>query len=328
MSEEIAEKTGKDQTGTDAASEAATKSRRLKELKSKATDKVVTTRTNLEARRSTSGTIETIFSTLEGDINAGGGVLAGAVAFRIFLFQEPYTFFFITLVGAFGDNLVKSAEGEKPAVGIGGLTARAIHTASDLTGWGRVTALIAGAVAMFLGARAAVKVLWTVHCLLWRIPPRKIPNSSRAAVGFIGLVTISLVLVGLVGAVNAEVRIIGIMVAIVSDLLFGGMWLFASLRLPRAEGAGWTDMVPGALLFAFGTLVLHLVTVYWIGRQLESKSETYGAIGASLSLLLWAYILGRVITASAALNHARWHQTHDDAPPPAPGLTSANSPVG
>ncbi len=295
------------------AGKSASTTQRLKGLKTKATDKAVTTRTNLEAKRSTSGAIETFFSTLEGDINAGGGVLAGAVAFRIFLFQVPYTFFFITLVGAFGDNIVKSAEGEKGAVGIGGLTARAIHTASDLSGWGRVTALVAGGFAMFLGARAAVKVLWVVQCLLWRIPPRKIPNTTRAAFGFIGVVTLSLVISGLVSLVNAEVRIVGILLTIVSDLIFGAAWLFISLRLPHADGAKWTDMLPGALLFAFGTLVLHLVTVYWIGYQLESKSETYGAIGASLSLLLWAYILGRVITAAAVLNHARWHQTHPGA---------------
>ena len=65
-------------------------------------------------------------------------------------------------------------------------------------------------------------------------------------------------------------------------------------------------MLPGALLFGIGVQALHIVTVVWIARSLESKSETYGALGAALTILLWAYLLGRLITASAALNVVLW----------------------
>jgi uncharacterized BrkB/YihY/UPF0761 family membrane protein len=296
-----------DPTGTDDA--AATRRAALRELKTRATDKAAKTRSDLEARRATSRTIETIFSTFEGDVTAGGGVLAGAVAFRIFLFQIPYTFFLVTLLGAFESFSLKAITEDQGSVGIAGLTARAISTASDLSTWGRIGALIAGAFATYLGARSAVKVLWVVHTLLWRLPPSK-PRTNAATLGFIGLVTVSLALTGLVGRVQADTAIGGFLLLILADAIYGIAWLFVSLRLPHEPDATWSDMLPGAALFAFGTLLLHLVTVYWISYQLESKSETYGAIGASLALLLWAYLMGRVITASAVLNHARWHQTH------------------
>ena len=65
-------------------------------------------------------------------------------------------------------------------------------------------------------------------------------------------------------------------------------------------------MLPGAVLFGVGVQLLHLVTVVWIAKSLESKSETYGALGAALTILLWAYLLGRLITAAASLNTVVW----------------------
>jgi uncharacterized BrkB/YihY/UPF0761 family membrane protein len=71
-------------------------------------------------------------------------------------------------------------------------------------------------------------------------------------------------------------------------------------------------MLPGAVLVGIGTLLLHLVTVFWIAREVEHKSDTYGAIGVSLALLLWAYLLGRVIVAAASLNAALWRRNRQE----------------
>jgi uncharacterized BrkB/YihY/UPF0761 family membrane protein len=43
---------------------------------------------------------------------------------------------------------------------------------------------------------------------------------------------------------------------------------------------------------------------------MEHKSETYGAIGTALTVLLWAYVFGRIMTASAMLNAAGWKKAH------------------
>ena len=60
-------------------------------------------------------------------------------------------------------------------------------------------------------------------------------------------------------------------------------------------------------------LGLHIVTVYWIAHEVESKTDTYGAIGAALALLLWSYLLGRLITASAVINASLWQRREDRA---------------
>ena len=95
----------------------------------------------------------------------------------------------------------------------------------------------------------------------------------------------------------------------------GSLWLWASTDVfPSAPGTTWRDMLPGAVLVGVGVQMLHVVTVVWIARSLESKSETYGALGAALTILLWAYLLGRLITAAASLNTVVWRQRSQPDP--------------
>ena len=83
-------------------------------------------------------------------------------------------------------------------------------------------------------------------------------------------------------------------------------WIFVSWHMPREPDMPWTALLPGAVVFGVGLEVLHLVTVYWIANQIEHKTDTYGAIGFALALLLWAYLLGRLITSAAVVNATLW----------------------
>jgi uncharacterized BrkB/YihY/UPF0761 family membrane protein len=62
---------------------------------------------------------------------------------------------------------------------------------------------------------------------------------------------------------------------------------------------------------AIGADVLHLLTTYWIGHLVGRKTSTYGPVGVALAVLLWVYILGRIIVASAGLNAALWYRRHN-----------------
>jgi uncharacterized BrkB/YihY/UPF0761 family membrane protein len=59
---------------------------------------------------------------------------------------------------------------------------------------------------------------------------------------------------------------------------------------------------------AVGADVLQLLTTYWIGRLVARKTSTYGAVGIALAVLLWVYILGRIMVGSAGLNAALWYR--------------------
>ena len=133
-----------------------------------------------------------MFSVFERDSAAGGPVLAGAVAFRVFLFQVPYVFVLVAGLG-----LASSADHKDPSelardAGIGGLTAQAIGDFGNISVWGRITALVVGGFALFLAARSAVKVLRIIHSLVWAVPVVRAKRLSRQAGVFIVLVTIAL----------------------------------------------------------------------------------------------------------------------------------------
>jgi uncharacterized BrkB/YihY/UPF0761 family membrane protein len=266
------------------------------------------TRARLEESRGRSAAVDAAFRTIERDAEAGGGVLAAAVGFRIFCFLVPYVF---VLVAGFG--LATDAANESPAdaartAGIGGLTARAITGAADLSLAERLAALIAGGVALFLAARSLWKTLRITHALVWRVRIGRPTPTTRPAGGLVLVLTVSFVLGLLLTDLGDRSFVIGLVATIAAALVPVAVWVYASMQLPHDEEAPWWALLPGSVLFGFGTLFLHVITVYWIAREVENKSDTYGAIGVSLAILLWAYLLGRLIVAGAALNAALWRR--------------------
>jgi uncharacterized BrkB/YihY/UPF0761 family membrane protein len=125
-------------------------------------------------------------------------------------------------------------------------------------------------------------------------------------------------LIQLIGVLDGISFIAGLIATALFILVPAGLWLLFSLRaFPHPEDAGWKAMLPGSLLVGVGLQLLHIFTVVWIAHQVDSKSETYGAIGIALALLFWAYLAGRVFMAGMVLNASRWYRDHErpDAQP-------------
>ena len=53
---------------------------------------------------------------------------------------------------------------------------------------------------------------------------------------------------------------------------------------------------------------MHLLTVFYFSRKVSSASDTYGAIGAAIGILLALYLIGRAMSASAVLNATLWER--------------------
>jgi len=88
------------------------------------------------------------------------------------------------------------------------------------------------------------------------------------------------------------------------------MWWWATTKLPHGDAPDWA-LIPGAVLVAFGFQVLHLVTVYYVASQVSGRSQTYGVIGVALSVLAWAYLVGRLVIMSSTLNATLWARTKE-----------------
>ncbi len=229
--------------------------------------------------------------------------MAGALAFRIFLFMVPFVYVVFTVLGA-----ASAATSQDPGqlardLGITGVLASAVVKAQDQSAWAMAVLIAGAAVAMFLTAGSLLKALYVVHWLIWRIP-RVMPTGLVPRLALIGITLAASAMSVAINDVRNSLGIAGAVIAIVViTALSFALWWWVSWKLPHAPAPA-RALVPGALLMAVGADVLHLLTTYWIGHLVARKTHTYGAVGIALAVLLWVYILGRIIVASAGLNAA------------------------
>ena len=261
------------------------------------------TREQLEAKRSGSTRIDAGFRWIQLQNEAGGPLLAGALAFRIFLFLLPLVFAAITGLGIGAELGHADARQVARSFGMAGLAATAVQaseSASTATRWWTFALAV---FALILAARNLFRAVLITHALIWRLPPRKARHLTRAAFAFIGLFAIALGVLRLVSAMQRTSALLLVLGVLLFVLVPAAAWLLCSITVfPHPASFTWRAALPGALLFGVGVEALHLATVVWFAPYLESKSATYGAIGAAIAILLWAYLLGRLVTASVALN--------------------------
>jgi uncharacterized BrkB/YihY/UPF0761 family membrane protein len=288
-------------SGPPAATDSATRWERLQRRAQR-------TRADIEARRADSASIDTAFEAIERDAQTGGGVLAAAVAFRLFMFLVPYAF---VMVSGFG--LSATAAGQVPkdaakAAGIGGLLCSAVANTSTISLANRLFALVLGGIALAFTARSLVTVLWIVHRLIWGVTRTGKPTPWAPLI-LVGYVT---VLFGIadfaawLGSQSLGLRLVAVLLTVITS---GGAWLLASWWLPR-EKCEWWELLPGALVVGVGVGLLHLLTITYVAHVVSRKSSLYGAIGIAVALLLWTYFAGRLLTAAIAANASLWRRRH------------------
>jgi uncharacterized BrkB/YihY/UPF0761 family membrane protein len=90
----------------------------------------------------------------------------------------------------------------------------------------------------------------------------------------------------------------------------GALWMM--LLLPHRE-VRWTALLPGAVLVGVGIEGLHIFAALYLVPRLGRSGELYGSLGAATVILLWLYIIARLITLSAFLNATLWERRHASA---------------
>jgi len=239
--------------------------------------------------------------------------LAGAVAFRLFLFMVPFVYVAFTLLGLAAETANQDPGQLARTIGITGVLASAVVSGQDLSGWTQAIVLTGVTIALVLTARSLLKALYVVHWLVWRIPRSK-PKGVLPVFMVIGLAVVFAVLgVALNDLRNANGLLGAILGALLVALAAFLLWWWISWHLPHGD-VKVTELIPGAGLMAGGVVALHLLTTYWIAHLVVRKSNAYGAVGVALAVLFWVYILGRVMVGSAGLNSTLWHRREMEDP--------------
>ena len=271
---------------------------------------------DVRTHRDDSTTIDVAFRVIETDRRVAGGLIAGGMAFRIFVVIVPFAFVLVTAFGFLGESLnPNDPVAVARSFGMTGLIASAVGASTAESTVERVVTLLTAGYALLWATWTLIRATRAVHGLAWGFhqPPRLARPWKPTLLVLGGLFSSFLAGVG----ISRLSDLVGPAVELVVRLLVFGVivaaWIGVSSLLPRATGTTWRSLVPGALLVAVGLEVLQLLTVYFFSRYISNKTETFGATGASIAFLLWAYLAGRLIVTGAFLNAARWRQSEQHA---------------
>ncbi|MDD9368797.1 MAG: YhjD/YihY/BrkB family envelope integrity protein [Acidimicrobiales bacterium] len=261
-----------------------------------------------EVARRRSRVVDIAWTTGERDRATVGSVLAGAVAFRLFVYLLPLVLALLTLVG-----LVVGLDDDAPThVGDGlGMSAYVVQSVADASEqahrnlWFLVPLALW---AVYSAGGAAARVLHAVHAVAWGLPRARMRRGVLAA-GVTFVVALgALGAVGLTQWLRAESPGLGVGAALVGILPFATLWLGVSWLLPHDRRAPWTALVPGALLVGAGVWLIHLFSVYVLAHRVDKASSMYGSLGVAAALLAWLYLFGRLMVAGAMLNATLWER--------------------
>jgi uncharacterized BrkB/YihY/UPF0761 family membrane protein len=240
---------------------------------------------------------------LRHDQRHGGGLLAGALAFRLFGALLPLALV-ITVILGYATTVDRSAPGKAgDAVGIGPTVLDSVGESARLSAGTRWSVLLFAVLALLWSANSAARSIRAVHSLAWEGGVGRFARPLPAALLLLGTIVAFSAVIGAASKARAELGVAGLLVSIVALGAFFAIWLGVSLLLPHSD-TDWRALVPGAVLVAIGVQVIHLGTVLFIANKLQRASETYGSLGVAFTLLLWLFVVSRVIVASAMLNAA------------------------
>jgi uncharacterized BrkB/YihY/UPF0761 family membrane protein len=273
-----------------------------------------------EAARADHRTLDAMFEAVGRDVEVGGGIIAGALAYRFFIWLLPFGLVLVAGLGiaadAAGDSPVEAAK----TLGLAGIVSQSI--ASAASGSGRWYALLVGVPILFYVTRSVLRALIGAHRLVWTdlraAAPRPTP---KATARLLGLLLAFFVLTGLAGAARAWSIGVGIVVTLLVVVPYTGFWLLVTMRLPHRD-ADWKALLPGALAFGIGIELIQIFTAFVIAPMSLTKQGTYGALGIAAALLFGLYLIARLMVGAAVLNATLWDRELESRPGQSGSMTA------
>jgi membrane protein len=234
------------------------------------------------------------------DGEVGGGIIAGALAYRLFIWLLPLGLVVVAGLGIAADASTESPEEAAGSVGLDGLVSSSIANAADSPN--RWYALLIGIPVLVWATRSVLRVLIGAHRLIWGDLRSEAPKPKVVAT----LRLLALLLAfGFVTALASGVRAWssgpGALATLLALVFYTGLWLLVSVRLPH-HGTHWTALIPGALVFGVGIELLQVVIAYFITPYAIAKQGTYGALGVAAALLVTLFMISRLIVGAAVVN--------------------------
>ncbi len=259
-----------------------------------------------QAERQSHASVDAVFEMADHDSEVGGGIMAGALAYRLFIWLLPLALVAVAGLGIAASASSNTPEHEADALGLAGLVSSSIASAANSPN--RWYALLIGIPILIYTTRSLLRTLIVVHRLVWSdvraaVPKPKLAATMHLLAALLGLLIAS----ALASAARSLSGVGGLLVTLLIPAPYAALWLLISMRLPHRDAVR-RALVPGALLFGFGLEALHIVAAYVIAPYAASKQGTYGSLGIAAALLLGLFLISRLVVASAVLNATLWQR--------------------
>lgn len=259
-----------------------------------------------ETERRLHKSVDATFQMVDRDIELGGGIIAGALAYRLFIWLLPLALVAVAGLGIAADASSESPEQAAESLGLEGLITNSIAHAADSPN--RWYALLVGIPVLVWATRSLLRVLIVAHRLIWTdvraaAPKPKLVPTLRLLVLLLCLGAVSAV----ASAVRAWSTAPGVLATLLALAPYAALWVLVSVRLPHRD-APWTALIPGALVVALGMELFNAVTAYVITPWALAKQGTYGALGVAAALLVGLFLVSRLVVASAVVNATLWER--------------------
>jgi hypothetical protein len=265
------------------------------------TERARVLRTRVDSARAHHASIDLGFTVVERDSSIGGGLLAGAIAYRLFVLLLPSALLFVSGLGLYAGIAHDSPSKVAKEAGLHGLIASEVaKTASSGARW-LVFILVLPAV--LYATVKLYRAIAIVHAIVWHGSARGVRITAKGVVLLSGALLLNFASVAILGWIRRHDQLGAISALLVYFALVGGAWLAVSLQLPHRD-VRWLSLVPGAALFGVGLLIVNVFNVYVTTRLVEDRANTYGVLGIAAALLFSLVLVGRLIVVSAELDAA------------------------
>ena len=254
----------------------------------------------LDTARDEHASVRLLTDALREDRDTGGALLAGALAFRLFLWLLPAVLVIVALFGFSSPDRVRAGVTE---AGLGGYMASTVSQATAQAHQGRFILLLIGVMGLYSASVDVARAMWIGTRLAWHLPAARLPKRSRAAAAVVAFMVLAMGLTLTANWLRSVTQTVGVVVTIAMLVAFTLLGWYVLGMLPRPAGTSAVELLPGALLVGAGLQVLHLVSVFFLVNRISSSSQLYGALGAAATVLLWTYLLARVLVGASTLNH-------------------------
>jgi len=279
----------------------------------------------LEQARARSPAVDTAVDTAVGVVRrerpVATGILAAALAFRLFALLIPLVYVLVAGLGIFARARAGPGEGDR----LSELVVESVAAVARTSHRGHLIALVFGGVATLLAAGGVVEVLRWIHLLAWRLAPVRQRQSPRLVLGLVAGIVLIFGAAAAAEWARAAASGLGneltvlLTTASAQVVLLAALWFALSRALPH-PAVPWTALLPGALLFAAGFLAYNLAVTLYFAPRAARASAVYGSLGVALVLLVSLFLFSRLAVAAAELNATLWERRAQrlrlNAPPP------------